>query len=102
MIPEHKQLEYYFDCYYWNGYTATCNLKGCACYRKCSKHFISEDEYYAKFFEGIEDKETKITLADLKMTLKAIATHKFIDEQTPEQLFRVIKAKLINKHKIKR
>lgn len=95
--PKHKQLEYYFDCYHWDGYTATCSLKGGACYKKCSKHFISEDEYYAKLFEKIEDGKARISLADLKTTLKAIATHKFIDEQTPEQLFNVIKAKLIQK-----
>lgn len=97
-----RQLVYYFDCYYWNGDTATCSLNGGACYRKCSKHFISKNEYYAKLFENVEDKETKITLADLKTALKAIATHNFIDEQTPEQLFKVIKAKLINKRMIKR
>lgn len=36
---------YHWDCYYFNGYTGDCFLKGGNCSRVCTK-YLTEEEYY--------------------------------------------------------
>lgn len=78
MIPRH------YDCYYYCGYTSTCNLLGGECHKRCS-HFLTEDRYY----EILSENDVKVSLSHIRAVLGD-----FVDKDTADLIIHKLKRTL--------